>query len=243
MAMTAALAFGLAAPARAQQEGEWGPTGRNIDPMNERALGDATTWRIVDIVSNCMAGQNPRTTYGLLATVPESNGQLAAFLRARTLIERCMRPALRLSTGNGLALSLPPFGYRGLFAEAMLRRLPAWNSAATPRPGTSLIRHFEQDPTAAEVASKNRTMFIFYDAAACAVRQDWAGVSRLLRTPPRSAEEAQALRSLSGTISGCIQPSVRVAIEPRSFRGVLAESALYALAPENYTRRPQRRSR
>lgn len=232
--------FGVAALAAAQpahaQTYDVGPQAQfRRDHFNEKALGDDATWRVVEIVANCMAAQNPKTTFGLLATLPLSPAETAAFLRSRRFVETCMRPALRLTPGrNGVGLTLPPFGFRGYFAEALLRRQPGWHNGPPPGAEANLMRHFERAPGAATLAAANRNVFVFYDLASCAVAREWTNTSAFLATAPRSPEEKAALKGLAETISACLQPDVKIAVEPRSFRGVLAEATLYALAADRY---------
>jgi hypothetical protein len=114
---------------------------------------------------------------------------------------------------------------RGGIAEVFYHRdfpagLPAAPAAA---PGEAALawarpRIFEGRVTGAEIP---------HAIARCLVLRQPATVSALLASPPFSAGEMSAMRSLEGDLAACITVGTRFTASRQSLRGLLAEAALH----------------
>lgn len=109
--------------------------------------------------------------------------------------------------------------FAGALAEGLLRR---------DLDGQDLGPRVAYDPSRRAIEARNAGEVM----AICVVRGDAAATSRLLATRPASAEEFEALRTMSGLLSGCVQAGSQARFTREALRAVIALAA-YRLVQHN----------
>jgi hypothetical protein len=166
----------------------------------------------------CTVLREPVRSRNLVASIPGSLAESMIVSSYQSRLDQCYP---QLIGGLGFTWEL----LRGGIAEVFYHRdfpagLPAAPAAA---PGEAALawarpRIFEGRVTGAEIP---------HAIARCLVLRQPATVSALLASPPFSAGEMSAMRSLEGDLAACITVGTRFTASRQSLRGLLAEAALH----------------
>jgi len=204
--LAAALFLAAAAPPPAPA-----PAPSNAPAAHDES--DPAALRLWYKQGRCLVDQEGRLAEKILATAPDSDDYLFAWLKAekqaRCFDDPVMAPA-----------KLHSNAMRGAVAEALLLRD---FSAVGVRRGKRITAVFAE--SAVPDGRVDVRWRAFLKLAECAVRLEPARSFAVFSTPVASPEEKAAVRALVPALGDCLPPGVDLPMRPSMLRSFLAEAA------------------
>ncbi|MES2443681.1 MAG: hypothetical protein V4574_12690 [Pseudomonadota bacterium] len=220
-ALVLACAMLAAVPASAQDL----ETGSLVNRRAERPAGKQSDARAVQAwhgFASCMVrkrGESVRRLFDA-TTQAEVDKLDAAFTREL----ECLNTQTGSHFAGGLMLIAPVDVQRGMFAEALLDKMPR------PLGLAPLARVPQYSSVWTAVSGRDRSV---EEMAVCVAAINPAGIEALIATQPESRDELAAVRAVTPSLGTCLVANVRLTANRQSLRAALAE-ALYhrAMAPK-----------
>jgi hypothetical protein len=221
LVLICAALTGLAALPASAQELE---TGSLVNRRAPKPVGEHSSQRSVlawHNFSSCIARKRENSVRALLdaTTQAEVDKLRPAFTRE---IE-CLGAQGGSDFAEGVMLSAPVDIQRGMFAEALLDKMPhPLNLPALPR-----VREYHS----AWLAVSGRDISV-EEMAVCVAATNPAGIEAVIATVAETSQELDAIRALLPSFGPCLVNNVHLTANRQSMRAALAE-ALYhrAIAP------------
>jgi hypothetical protein len=216
-----------AAPAAAQDEPQIGSRLGKRDYIRSK-LDPTASVQAAHRMAGCVyLKQAPRVNAALGATDPvEARRRLSALGVKGT----CLNLAIRDQSAEAQQVSFPTDVYRGMLAEAALRKDYARRTlAALPRERTYSRPWF---------ATTSRPTVVD-EMGACVADTDPAGVQALLGTTPETDNEKAAIKRLMPSVGPCLTAGATLNANRQSLRAALAEALYHRFrAPASPTASP-----
>jgi hypothetical protein len=216
----ARLAFAAAACLAGSPAAAGPPPGRPydvIDPVPVSREEVAESDRLFRRTVACLVEFVPARARALLETDPGSRVEDRFVDSFHTQLQRCDR--LRNRRRGTIFYSTL---MRGVIAEILYhQQFPhGIGGLALPDPEQAAAWTRPRAPT------ENQYLALLHGVARCVVLRQPALVDAVLGTPPLSAEENRAMRSIRTEIAACIDATMTFTTNAQSLRSLLAEAAL-----------------
>jgi hypothetical protein len=189
------------------------PTPAPTIPAAAHDESDPAALRLWYKQGRCLVDQEGRLAEKILATAPDSDDYLFAWLKAEKAA-RCFDDPVTAPA------KLHSNAMRGAIAEALLLRD---FSAVGVRRGKRIAAVFAEDAVPGDRVDVRWRAFL--KLAECAVRLEPARSFALFSTPVAGPEERAAVRALVPALGDCLPPGVDLPMRPSMLRSFLAEAA------------------